>query len=230
MKQLDEAIFIHRISYSESSLITTFFTKEHGFQKFLFKGGKKKSHQLFPLSVSEIEYYERRESDLWNITSAEPAFRQQLPFDPVKSSIAFFIADVLNMLLRGTERDDELYNFVRGSILNLEETEEVALFPSKFMIGLTKYLGVQPLIEDSNNNWIDLKAGTIGGFRELDSHSVEGPVVEALKSILENNSLNSALGKLERQQLLRTMIDYYKIHVPGFKEPGTYDIIREILY
>lgn len=230
MKQLDEAIFIHRISYSESSLITTFFTKEHGFQKFLFKGGKKKSHQLFPLSVSEIEYYERRESDLWNITSAEPAFRQQLPFDPVKSSIAFFIADVLNMLLRGTERDDELYNFVRGSILNLEETEEVALFPSKFMIGLTKYLGVQPLIEDSNNNWIDLKAGTIGGFREHDSHSVEGPVVEALKSILENNSLNSALGKLERQQLLRTMIDYYKIHVPGFKEPGTYDIIREILY
>lgn len=230
MKQLDEAIFIHRISYSESSLITTFFTKEHGFQKFLFKGGKKKSHQLFPLSVSEIEYYERRESDLWNVTSAEPAFRQQLPFDPVKSSIAFFIADVLNMLLRGTERDDELYNFVRESILNLEKTEEVALFPSKFMIGLTKYLGVQPLIEDSNKNWIDLKAGTIGGFRELDSHSVEGPVVEALKSILENNSLNSTLVKQERQQLLRTMIDYYKIHVPGFKEPGTYDIIREILY
>lgn len=230
MKQLDEAIFIHRISYSESSLITTFFTKGHGFQKFLFKGGKKKAHQLFPLSVSEVEYYERKESDLWNITSADPLFRQDIPFDPVKSSIAFFIADVLNMVLRGTEKDENLYYFVRESIIELEKTNELALFPPLFMISLTKFLGVQPLIEDPTKNWIDLRAGIIGGYRDAEAHSVEGPIVNAFISLLYNKGLEFALSKTERQQLLRVIIDYYKIHVPGFKEPGTYDIIREILY
>lgn len=229
MKQLDEAIFVHRIPYSESSLIVTFLTKEHGYHKFLFKGGKKKSHQLYPLSVSEIEFYARKESDLWNVTSAEPAFVQNIQFDPVKSTIAFFIADVLNMVLRGTEKDVSLYNFVRESIQQLNEEEELGLFPSLFLIGLTKQLGVQPLIEDATNKWLDLKSGSIGGYREMDTISIEGVLVDVITGKLQDNPLSIELNKMQRQELLRVMLDYYKIHVPGFKEPGTYDIIREIL-
>ena len=229
MKHLDEAIFIHRISYSESSLIVTFLTKEHGYHKFLFKGGKKKSHQLYPLSVSEIEFYARKESDLWNVTSAEPAFVQNIQFEPVKSTIAFFIADILNMVLRGTEKDVSLYNFVRDSIQQLNEEEELGLFPSLFLIGLTKQLGVQPLIEEVDNKWFDLKSGSIGGYRENDTISTEGVLVDIIVSKLLDYQRSIELNKLQRQELLRVMLDYYKIHVPGFKEPGTYDIIREIL-
>lgn len=229
MKQLDEAIFIHRIPYSESSLIVTFLTKEHGYHKFLFKGGKKKSHQLYPLSVSEIEFYARKESDLWNVTSAEPVFVQNIQFDPVKSTIAFFIADVLNMVLRGTEKDISLFNFVRDSIQQLNEEEELGLFPSLFLIGLTKQLGVQPLIEYPENKWLDLKAGSIGGYREIDTVSIEGAPVEVIIDKLQDHQLSIELNKIQRQELLRVMLDYYKIHVPGFKEPGTYEIIREIL-
>ncbi len=229
MKQLDEAIFIHRIPYSESSLIVTFLTKEHGYHKFLFRGGKKKSHQLYPLSVSEIEYYARKESDLWNITSAEPAFVQNIQFDPVKSTIAFFTADVLNMVLRGTEKDVSLYNFVKESIVQLNEEKELSLFPSLFLIGLTKQLGVQPLIEDEENKWLDLKAGSIGGYREMDTISIEGALVDVIISKLQDKERSAELNKTQRHELLRVMLDYYKIHVPGFKEPGTYDIIREIL-
>lgn len=229
MKQLDEAIFIHRIPYSESSLIVTFLTKEHGYHKFLFKGGKKKSHQLYPLSVSEIEFYARKESDLWNVTSAEPAFVQNIQFDPVKSTIAFFIADVLNMVLRGTEKDVSLYNFVRDSILKLNEEEELGVFPSLFLIGLTKQLGVQPLIEDEANKWLDLKSGSIGGYREMDTISIEGALVDVIIGMLQDQPQSIELNRTQRQELLRVMLDYFKIHVPGFKEPGTYDIIREIL-
>ncbi len=229
MKQLDEAIFIHRIPYSESSLIVTFLTKEHGYHKFLFKGGKKKSHQLYPLSVSEIEFYARKESDLWNVTSAEPAFVQNIQFDPVKSTIAFFIADVLNTVLRGTEKDVSLYNFVRDSILKLNEEEELGVFPSLFLIGLTKQLGVQPLIEDEANKWLDLKSGSIGGYREMDTISIEGALVDVIIGMLQDQPQSIELNRTQRQELLRVMLDYFKIHVPGFKEPGTYDIIREIL-
>lgn len=229
MKQLDEAIFIHRIPYSESSLIVTFLTKEHGYHKFLFKGGKKKSHQLYPLSVSEIEYYARKESDLWNVTNADPSFVQNIQFDPVKSTIAFFIADVLNMVLRGTEKDTALFDFVKNSIEELDRTAELGLFPSFFLIGLTKQLGVQPLIENVDNKWLDLKSGSIGGFREVDTLSVEGNTVDVIIDRLKERESAIELDKQQRQALLRVMLDYYKIHVPGFKEPGTYDIIREIL-
>lgn len=230
MKQLDEAIFIHRIPYSESSVIATFYTKSNGFQKFLFKGGKKKSHQLYPLSISEIQYYARNESELWNLTDVEPITKQTIQFDPIKSTIAFFIADVLNMVLRGTQRDEELFQFLRSSILHLEDNEHLALFPGLFMIHLTKHLGVQPLIENNEANWFDLQAGTIGGYREFQSISSEGDHILFMKDILQGITSKHDLSKNERNDLLRVMIDYYKIHVPGFKEPGTYDIIKEILY
>ena len=60
MKLVDEAIFLFRTNYSDTSLIATYYTKEHGLQKFMFKGGKKKSAKKKgesslgrPLSFSE---------------------------------------------------------------------------------------------------------------------------------------------------------------------------------
>ena len=42
MKQVDKGILIHRINYSENSLIITLFTYSNGVQKFISKGVKKK--------------------------------------------------------------------------------------------------------------------------------------------------------------------------------------------
>ena len=229
MKQLDEAIFIHRTPYSESSLVVTFLTKEYGHQKFFFRGGKKKAYQLYPLSISEIKFYSRKEGELWNVVNADPLFPQKIQFDPVKSTIAFFVADVLNMVLRGTEKDIALYNFVRNTITGLDETEEFNLFPSTFLIGLAKHLGVQPLIENKENKWLDLKTGVIGGVRDTDTISVEGNMVDIVLSTMENKQPFVKLDKKQRTDLLGAIINYYKILVPGFSEPSTYEIVQEIL-
>jgi len=61
MKQLDEAIFIHRTPYSESSLVVTFLTKEYGHQKFFFRGGKKKSiPALPPIHIGDKILFQKR--------------------------------------------------------------------------------------------------------------------------------------------------------------------------
>ena len=84
MKRTDKAILLNRISYSESSLIITFYTFENGIQKFIFQGGKKKAHQLFPLAISEITYYKRPDSDLGKLTSSESKrILNELPFNPI---------------------------------------------------------------------------------------------------------------------------------------------------
>jgi recombinational DNA repair protein (RecF pathway) len=85
MKATEEGILLHRISYSESSLVATFLTKNDGIKKFLFKGGKKKSPQLFPLSISELTFYGRKESELLNLTSLDPIGSQSFQFSPIRS-------------------------------------------------------------------------------------------------------------------------------------------------
>ena len=70
MKSTDKAILLNRINYSESSLIITYYTLNNGIQKFLFQGGKKKANNLFPLSISEITYYNRPDSSLGKVTAS----------------------------------------------------------------------------------------------------------------------------------------------------------------
>ena len=112
MKNTDRAILLNRISYSESSLIVTYYTFENGIQKFIFQGGKKKAHQLFPLSLSEITYYKRPDSDLGKLTSAESyQLLKEVPFNPIKSTIAFFIAEVLLKCLKTEESEKDLFLF-----------------------------------------------------------------------------------------------------------------------
>lgn len=96
MKQTDYGILLNRISYSESSLITTFFTENSGIQKFIFLGGKKKVGNLNPLGIYELTYYKRPDSELGKINQAELVnSMNNIFFNPTKSVIAFFVAEIL---------------------------------------------------------------------------------------------------------------------------------------
>jgi len=64
LKQSAKALFLHKISYSESSLITVFYTREFGLQHFLFQGGKKKAAALYPCALCELTFYKRPDSML----------------------------------------------------------------------------------------------------------------------------------------------------------------------
>lgn len=229
MKSVDEAIFIHRIPYSETSLITSFYTKEGGLRKFLFKGGRKKSHQLFPLSYSELQFYGRPESELLNLTNVEPAAPSDFQFHPVKSTIAFFLADILKMTIRSEEPDQRLFEFLKSKSIELNETSMLGFFPSKFLIEFTEYLGISPLIISNERGVVfDLTSGTIGSVPAMNAETASGPEVDVIIATLENEPIIET-DKDTREQILRILLDYYKIHIPGFKEPKTFEIVKEVL-
>lgn len=227
MKQVDEGIFLFRTSYSETSLIATFYTNNHGTKKFIFKGGKKKSHNLFPLAISEITFYERDESDLSNLTGADPVLRQEIQFDPVRSTIAFFMAEVIRKSIETNEKDPELYDFLIQTITGLDKTKDLSVYPIKFLTGFSLQLGIQPLIE-SNRPIINYQDGTIGVGSNLDANSEEGDHIQLLVDLFKENAVK-VYPKEIRMQALRSMIKYYGFHVPRMEQMETLEILHEIL-
>lgn len=227
MKQVDEGIFLFRTSYSETSLIATFYTKSYGTKKFIFKGGKKKSHNLFPLAISEITFYERKESDLSNLTSADPILKQEIQFDPIRSTIAFFIAEVIRKSIETHEKDEELYSYFSNSIAQLGNSEELSLFPIKFLAGLTSQLGVQPLVEGSLPV-INFKDGTLGVSASINEHRDEGEHIQLLLDIF-NNKVDLAYDKQQRMLALKALVKYFGYHVPRMEQMDTLEIVQEIL-
>ncbi len=226
MKENDIGIFLQRTVYSESSVIVSYFTRNHGFQKFIFRGAKKKASHLFPLNLQELVYYHRPESELGNLVSAESTLEvQNIPFDPIRSSIAYFLAEVLQKCLTHTEKDEHLFSFVHQKIERLDKGEDLALFPSSFLLELTYHLGIEPHVLDENSNAFNLADGEFH-FSDTADLNCSTDVALVLLSLLRGNipDVNYSM----RKEVLNTILLYYKFHIDHFGNLKTKEIIESI--
>ena len=230
MKATDKAILLNRINYSESSLIITYYTLQNGIQKFLFQGGKKKANNLFPLSISEITFYNRPDSSLGKVTASETSrMLNEIPFYPVKSTIAFFIAEVLSKCLQTEESEHLLFQFLEDKICELDKSKDVTLFPIQFLIDFSEYLGIQPNIVDDNGVFFNLMEGTISNYKPDGDIFVHGELVELVRvCILKKTTVHHS--KKLRAEALDRLVQYFQLHTPQFKNLKTLEVIREVLY
>tara|TARA_R110002072_G_scaffold201057_1_gene358768 strand:+ start:2961 stop:3650 length:690 start_codon:yes stop_codon:yes gene_type:complete len=228
MKLTDDAISIHKSDYSSSSLIATFLTKKNGLQKFIFKGGKKKAHNIFPLALSEITYYGRN-TDLLNLTDVESRFPQQLQFNPVKSTIAFFIAEMIKKCLQNGDSDEQLYSFLERTILRLEQAKSVDLFPVEFLVGFSEKLGISPLLEENSMRFFNIDSGVFQHSSSEQLRTFSGESVELIKQLLNQEESISQVKKHVREEALNILLNYFKTHISSFKKLDSHEILKEVL-
>ncbi len=227
MKQSDTGIFIQRIAFSESSAIVGYFTAHHGFQKFLFLGAKKKSNHLFPLNIQELSYYNRNESELGKLTQVESTMDvKHIPFDPVRSSIAFFLSEILHKCLTHTEKDEDLYDFLVNKIKELDVTESLGMFPIQFLLDFTFYLGIEPQIITSDDAHFNLEDGIFDKNVQRDKYCSEA-CSAAILSLLEGKKVDLAYAL--RKEVLEVLLVYYRLHLEHFGLVKSKEILETVL-
>jgi DNA repair protein RecO (recombination protein O) len=230
MKFTDKAILLNRINYSESSLIITYYTLQNGIQKFLFQGGKKKANNLFPLSISEITYYSRPDSSLGKVTASETTqILSELPFHPIKSTIAFFIAEFLSKCLQTEEKEVLLFHFLEEKIIFLDKEKDISLFPIQFLLDFSEFLGIQPHVISKTGNYFNLMEGDISETKPIGDIFAQGEPVQLIHACLAKELDIQHTNKL-RNETLDILIQYFQLHIPQFKTLKTLEVIREVLY
>ncbi len=233
MKSIDHGILLKKINYSETSLILHFFTLEKGFQAYLFQGGKKKKGNILqPLSIVEINAYQRPDSELGKISSISPDFiPQSIPYHPLKSGLAFFITEVLEQALRSSDEDPRMYNMINQEIQWLDDTDAITNYPIWFLLRLADQLGFAIQRLDKDGRIFDLEAGTISN-QTPDSHAFENDdaVIELrdLLSFTKTELLSHSIHKIHRQQIVEHLISYYRWHIEGFKHPKSLHVMQTI--
>lgn len=228
MKAVDYGILIHRSPYSSSSLITTFYTEKNGLQKFIFKGGKKKAHSLFPMAATELTYYGRNK-ELLSLTEVDPSFPMTFQFNPIKSSIAYFMAEVVQKCVLSGDPDSNVYHLLKKYTFELNENDEVQLFPLQFLIDFSDMLGIMPLRNDLSANVFNIDTGNFQHSLSNELRSFKGESVLLLIQLIEKSTLLSLPKKEVRNESLRIYLNYFSIHIPKFKTLESYEILREIL-
>lgn len=226
MKQSDNAILLHRISYSDTSYIVTFYTQKSGIQKFIFQGGKKKTNNVFPLNYCEITFYRRNDSELGKLTHVDSNIPLLAIYsNPIKSSIAFFLVDVLKQTLQTNQPEPHLFLFLVEQIKNLNVADNIANFPIQFLAKFTEFIGISPELT-VNPRYFSMIEGEFHSEIRLGEVAVDGDLCTHLLNLFEGHDPPKEV----RKELLETLLHYYKIHSPKFNVANSLEIITAILY
>ncbi|MCE2681839.1 MAG: recombination protein O N-terminal domain-containing protein [Cryomorphaceae bacterium] len=231
MKNTDLAFILRRINYSESSVILTCFTKSKGIQKYIFQGAKKKSEPFFPMAFCEITYYRHPSSELGKITGTDLLFNPTgLRFDPLRSAIAFFVADVLQQCIQTELEDEPLFAFLENTVREIDVTEDLRLFPTRFLMDFSFHLGIGPSVDDDNAPYFDLQEGVFSNHLAIGHLTAEGDAAHLLRVLAEGEVGQSEELLVVRKEAFETMLQFYKVHIPRFNVDASLEIIRALLY
>jgi len=232
-----ESISFYYFNYSESSVILKCFTKSDGLKSYLIKGirsSKKKSLNLGlfqPLSILEIDASHKNKGTLESIRSAKisKAFKT-IHLDIFKNTIVLFLSEVLSRSIKEEEKNTKLFDFIKESILWLDQSRSFSNFHIHFLVKLLSYLGISPEKTNMNLEGFDMLEGVFCKYDRTE-YCISGKLVEHFKLFLgtdfdtnlsEINSLN------KRKELIEFIIKYMQIHLPDFKRPKSLNVLYEL--
>lgn len=233
MKAVEEGILIHRAPYSETSLLVTVLCKSHGMTTFLFQGGKKKQGNiLFPMAHIEFTYYKRTDSSLPKMTQVNLADAvKSIPFHPVKSGLAFFMAEIVRSVVRAGHQENQLFQRILQETLWLDASDEWTNYPLFFLAVLCQECGISPVIEHSHPTVFDIQGGKLTTIRPNHPHYQEGPWIHWFETLLTEDRitfLSHAIPKQERLQCFDTWMKYFQHHLQGMRELKSVEVVRTL--
>ena len=96
------------------------------------------------------------------------------------------------------------------------------------MLEVTKYLGFYPDTTEIEFSFFDAKEGFFTPFQSV--NSLTEHETHLLKKLIELkfDSNQKVFAGIERQILLKILLDYYTIHLDGFKKPKSLDVLKEV--
>lgn len=238
MQEKSKGIVLFQIKYSDTSNIVNIYTEKFGKIAFLVRNGKKKSASksaLFqPLTILDIDFSYSSKKELQYIKESRVVFPfNSIPYEPVKSSLVMFLAEILQKTLRHSETDKMLYDFLESSILELDNCSTgLGNFHICFLIKLSEHLGFSPNEENMEQaRYFDLQNGVFERYKPLSGIFLQNEDLEHFKKIIniEYNSLSSLqLSKNNRAKMLDILTDYYKLHLPDFQPIRSLEVLRSL--
>jgi len=202
-----KAIILNVIDYNDTQIIVNAYTSEMGRLTFITSRKKNKIKTkviLQPLYLVEIifKYDNKKEIqridnlNIWNPYT-------DIPNNAGKTFTALFLSELLLKTLKEQVQNKELFDFCINSFHLFDiTTSNWNSFHLNFMIHLTKYLGFYPTFGIlSNEQILKINPSTV-------------KLIEQLIKISMQNFTSIKHSRLERQEILAILIEYYQKHIP----------------
>lgn len=230
-----KAIVISSLKYQEKSLIVKCFTLSDGLKSYFVQSAfsSKKSNQKIayfqPLTLLEIEANHKNKGTLEHFKEIKlSSAYQTINADIIKSTIVIFLSEMLHHSIQEEEKNENLFIFLESALLWLDNHDDTANFHLILLLEVTKFLGFYPDTTDIDNKHFEMKDGVFSPF--LGTSCLTEHETHLFKKLidLKFDSNQKVFAGIERQILLKILLDYYTIHLDGFKKPKSLEVLKEV--
>ncbi|MCK8493100.1 MULTISPECIES: DNA repair protein RecO [Spirosoma] len=229
MLQKTRGLALSYIRYRETSIIARVYTEEFGLQSYIVNSvrtAKSKNNKIAlfqPLTLLDMVVYNKPDRDIHRLSEIKTSHPfQSLPFEVSKSTIAMFVTEMLNKVLKEEAGSPILFRFLVDSVLFLEEARtNYENFHLTFLLKLSFFLGFGPESAREFENQLRENAYAFLPDDEMET---------ALNSMVRQPfGTPIRLARAARNELLDALVAYYQIHIDTIGEVKSLPVLRELL-
>lgn len=235
MQVKTKAIVISAIKFQEKSLIAKCFTLSHGLKTYFVRDAfstRKSSQKIAyfqPLTILEIEAVHKNKGTLENFKEIKIGIPfQTIHTDIIKSTIVMFVSEILHYSIQEEEKNESLFIFLETALFWLDQHDEITNFHLILILETTKYLGFYPDVSDADLPFFEMNEGVFTLFHGMSALTEHETTLFKKLIDLKFDNDQKVFHVIERQLLLKILIDYYSFHLDGFKRPKSIDVLKEI--
>ena len=230
-----KAIVISALKYQEKSLIVKCFTESDGLKTYFVQSAysTKKNNQKIayfqPLTILEIEANHKNKGVLEHFKEIKISHTyHSITTNIVKSTIVLFLSEILLHSIQEEEKNEDLFAFLQTAFQWLDAHDEVANFHLILMLEITKFFGFYPDLSQIEFDFFDLHEGVFTPFQGINGLSQQATHLLKKALLLKFDSDQKTFSGNERQIVLKILLDYYSIHLVGFKKPKSLEVLKEV--
>ena len=230
-----KAIVLSSLKYQEKSLIVKCFTESDGLKSYFVPSAysNKKVNQKIayfqPLTIIEIEANHKNKGTLEHFKEIRLAHSYySINTDIVKSTIVIFLSEILHHAIKEEEKNQSLFSFLETALLWFDTHQETTNFHLILMMEVTKYLGFYPDLTELDFPYFDIKEGYFTPFQSINSLTEHETHLFKRLLQLKFDSDQKIFAGIERQLLLKILLDFYTLHLDGFKKPKSLEVLTEV--
>lgn len=237
MRVSDKAIVLQVIKHGDYKCIVRLYTAHNGLVTAAAAvrkspSSKIKSSSILPLNLVDVELVLKQNKEVHQLTEAACyCIHTSISVSLSKLTIAQFLNEVLIKCVKEQGSNAHLFEFIETCFKFLNDTENgfenLHLY---FLIELTKYLGFEPQNNfNQQTPFFDCREGRFTSLSMALPLGLSKDDSVLFSEFLKINCLKEKLSGLQRQTLLEALLAYYRLHIPGFNEVKSLEVLKEVI-
>lgn len=232
----NKAIVLSKVRYNDNHLIVKCYTQQRGITSYLvhnaFKNKRNKTIAYFqPLSQLHLEEKYKQNQSLQYINEVKTSYTYRtIHTNILKSSIALFLAEILNSTLNEEEQNTSLFDYLETALQWLDAENNFSNFHLLFLLNLTRYLGFYPENTSISSSIFNLETGAFE-HQILNKYSISKENNIILKELLgmKFDVLNTLqINAKQRRDFLSMLLVYFELHLGYFKKPKSLEVFNQV--